>query len=107
LQNPEAYKTIRDDDTFNVRIIVEYFASSLYQGLVLYFTMILGYGEGIRMADGREFGGYFLTTACMAFFVLTTVLIKWSFVIKYPCFLPSFLPCFLPWRINLDLPSPS
>lgn len=79
---PETYKTIRNDVTFSVAHIAEWFGSAFYQGLVLYFCLNLGYGEGVRMEDGREFGGFFLTTACMAFFVLTTVLIKWSFVIK-------------------------
>lgn len=79
---PQAYHAVKKDEYFSKTRMAWWFASSFYQGIVIYFTMILGYDEGIRTPDGREYGGFFLTSQHMGYFTLTTVLIKWSMVVK-------------------------
>jgi len=80
---PQAYMTVKRDEYFSKTRISWWFASSLYTGLILYFFLILGYGEGTRSSDGREWGGFFVMQANIGYFVLTTVLIKWAMILKY------------------------
>jgi len=79
---PEVYKTIKNDQSFNWKRDVEWGMSAFIQGIILYFTMNLSYNEGHITEDGIEYG-YFLTVADMGFIVLTTILVKWAFVINH------------------------